>query len=598
MYILGVYSGHNSTAVIMKDGKILAAASEERFNCVKNSVGFPKQAIGYVLKEAKVRIENVHCITISHTTSVPSNFKILKLNGRLPLSIKLLSIISYPICLLRLVWGYLEWYFPDLRKISRIFSSVAFQVIGKYSNNRERESLAKTLMVDYKKIRAFDHHLSHAASAYYSSPYNKKKALVLTLDGEGDMLSGSVNIFEGAQYTTLAKIPRDNSLGYLYGHVTGFLGMKPNEHEYKVMGLAPYAKGEAVGNLYKRIESVVKIDTENLLIYTSYNTLSFTRFLRKYMQGVRFDLIAAVFQKLLEDKITLWVRSCVEKTGISTVLLAGGVFMNVKVNQKVSELSEVKEFFIAPSCSDESSIIGSSYLAFIEEFESKKKPFSIPPIENIYWGPKFSNKEIEVILREYKGNEHFTFKKFKLIEKEIAVLLAQGKVVARLAGRMEFGARALGNRSILADPRSFDTVRVINEQIKNRDFWMPFAPSVLAERQDDYIKNPKKISSYYMMLSFDTLDKARIDLKAAIHPYDFTARPQIVSEKHNQKYYKILKEFEKLTNVGGVLNTSFNLHGYPIVLGPKQAIDVFLKSGITHLALENFLLVKSSSSSL
>jgi carbamoyltransferase len=178
------------------------------------------------------------------------------------------------------------------------------------------------------------------------------------------------------------------------------------------------------------------------------------------------------------------------------------------------------------------------------------------------------------------------------IEEKIAELLERHVIVARLAGRMEYGARALGNRSILANPSNVDSVRVINEQMKNRDFWMPFAGTLLEERADDYLENPKKIFSPHMMLAYRTKPLAKKELRAAIHPYDFTIRPQILRESYNPSYYRILKAFEKRTGIGGVLNTSFNLHGFPIVLGPKEAWHAFENSGLTHLAMENHLISK------
>ncbi|OGE45023.1 hypothetical protein A3B39_05470 [Candidatus Daviesbacteria bacterium RIFCSPLOWO2_01_FULL_37_10] len=590
MYILGIYCGHNSTAVIMKDGKIIAAASEERFNGIKNFTGYPKFAIRYVLRESNVMIKNIDFVTISHLISVPVTFK--KYYKDKSFSVLLLTLLSFPLYFIRNMWGFFEYFIPQIRPVGRLFYKFAAYSVGKYTHYKEILYLENALGISKEKIKAFDHHLSHAASAYYASPYNTTKSLVLTLDGEGDLLSGSVNIFENEQHKTIAKIPRDNSLGYIFEHVTSFLGMQPKEHEYKVMGLAAYVKSEIIEKLYKRIESIVRVDPDTLVINSQFNTIGFTRYLRRHMQSIRFDLVAAIFQKLLEDKIALWVKQCVKKTGIHTVVLAGGVFMNVKVNQRIAELSEVKELFVLPSCGDESSIIGSSYLGYIEACKSQNVPFLIPPIKDIYWGPAFKDQDIEIALKESDAYRKFKVKKVKKIERYIAKLLARGVVVARLSGRMEFGARALGNRSILADPRNYEAVHIINEQIKNRDFWMPFAPSILFERQTDYIKNPKKLSAYYMMLSFETTEKARAEIKAATHSYDFTARPQFVTKDFNRKYYTILKEFEKLTGVGGILNTSFNLHGYPIVLGPKEALKVFMKSGITHLVLENYLVIK------
>ena len=454
----------------------------------------------------------------------------------------------------------------------------------------EKRFVAKDLGLDLEKVKCFDHHLCHAASAYYASSFNKEKALVLTLDGEGDNFCASVNIFNRKKIKVLSRTPREDSLGYIYYDLTRFLGMKGNEHEYKVMGLAPYAKLEYVNKLWEKVDKIVKVDKEKLVFKCIFNTTDTKRYLKKEMIEVRFDVLAGLFQKLVEEKTLEWVKAAVKKTGIKTLVLSGGVFMNVKLNQKIAELPEVKEIFVLPSCADESSVLGSSYLAYIEAIK-KNERIEIKSIKDVYWGPEFKDDEVKKVL-DSLDKQKYTVKKYSNTETEIAKILANGSIVARLKGKMEFGARALGNRSILADPRNPDIIRVINESVKNRDFWMPFAPSILKERQDDYIVNPKKLDAYYMMMTFDTTTRGREDLKAAMHPYDFTVRPQLVNRNYNPSYHRLIEEFEELTGVGGVLNTSFNIHGYPIVLGPKEAIHTFKNSGIEYLAINNYIIKK------
>ena len=213
------------------------------------------------------------------------------------------------------------------------------------------------------------------------------------------------------------------------------------------------------------------------------------------------------------------------------------------------------------------------------------------PLQDLYWGPQYTDEEIGRAAERFKFSASVQCSHSEPIEPRVAALLAEGKVVARFAGREEFGARALGNRSILANPSDPAVVREINEAIKARDFWMPFAPSMLAARNGQYVVNPKHVSSPYMILSFDTTDR-RDDIRAAIHPFDFTARPQEVSAAWNPSYHAVLAEFERLTGIGGVLNTSFNLHGYPIVSSPEDALDVFDRSGLRYLAIGNWLVAK------
>lgn len=260
--------------------------------------------------------------------------------------------------------------------------------------------------------------------------------------------------------------------------------------------------------------------------------------------------------------------------------------MNVKANMKIAELEGVDDIFIFPSCGDESVSIGAAY------FVQNLKGGAVQPISDNYFGGQFSEEEIKDAADKPELKEKYAVSEEENINKKVASLLASGEIVARFSGRMEWGARALGNRSILMDPRNKDGVRILNMAIKQRDFWMPFAPTVLVERQDDYLTNKKNLKSPYMIMAFETTEKGKHDLSAAIHPYDFTARPQILQKDFNPGYYDLIKEFEKITGVGAVLNTSFNLHGEPVVHSPSDAISVFERSGLKHLALGKYLISK------
>lgn len=237
--------------------------------------------------------------------------------------------------------------------------------------------------------------------------------------------------------------------------------------------------------------------------------------------------------------------------------------------------------FIFPSCGDESLAIGASIAKTLELKEN-----NITPLGPLYFGQEFSEEEIQEAIKE--GCREFKVERVEHIDEFVGKQIAQGKVVARFAGRMEWGARALGNRSILADARNRDVVIRINEAIKNRDFWMPFAPSILEERANEYLINPKGFYAPYMIMAFATKEKARKHLIAALHPYDFTARPQVIRESWNPSYYRILKTFEKETGVGGILNTSFNLHGDAIVCTPQDAVYTFKTSALDGLAIGNY----------
>lgn len=580
MYVLGISDGHVATAVLLKDGEVIASASEERFNNIKGYIGYPSQAINWCLKYAGIQGKDLDLVTTPFLYRPPIYAP--ETQRQKQESLNILYFLSKVFNVFRFAYRKIRFRYPQTRILGFIAYRFAVLTVGNYFTKKYKEYTAEFLRIPLDKIIAYDHHLSHAAAAYYSSPFSREKALVFTLDGEGDNYCSSVNIFDGKEYQVLAKTPRENSLGYIFANITMFLGMKPHEHEYKVMGLAPYAKDEDVNKLYDIIKSTVYLDPSNKLRFsTPFNTQDYDQYLEKYLRGKRFDHIAGAYQKLVEELLVSWIRAGIEKTGIKTIILSGGVFMNVKANKQIAELKEIHKLFVLPSCSDESAPLGSAFLGL---------PSSIypEPIKTLYWGPEFSDDEIEDVLK--KSGTH-KFMKHKQIETAIAKLLAKGFVVANSSGRMEFGARALGNRSILANPKNSDTIRVINEQIKNRDFWMPFAPTILKERTKDYIKSPK-INSPFMMIAFESTLKAREDLRAALHPYDLTMRAQILDQKENPRYYKIIKEFEKITGIGGVLNTSFNLHGYPIAMGPEEALFVFYNSDLQYLALGNYLIRK------
>lgn len=580
MYILGVSYGYTATAVLLKDGKIISCASEERFNGIKNFNGFPKQAIDYCLKSAGISGRDLDLVATPYLHLPPSNLSdSLKLDEKHD---RPLDLIGKP----RKLFRTLRYHFPIIRPLGVLGYRLAAIILGSGYTKKQQYHLAQYLGVSSSKIKSFNHHLCHAAAAYYSSPYHNQKALVLTLDGEGDELSGTVNIFSGKSFKVIAKIPREYSLGYIYGHLTKYLGMKPHEHEYKVMGLAPYAKDIDVNKLYEKISPLVGFTPNNPLMFTMpFNSQDFDQYLHNRLSNSRFDHLAGAFQKLMEEKISQWVSHAIKETGIHTIILSGGVFMNIKVNQVISNLKEVKKFYVLPSCADESAPIGSCYLGHLRLSSEPIQPVSV-----LYWGPQYSDSEIIKVLK--KNYRHIQYKKIRRIEHVIAKLLSRGKIVARLSGRMEFGARALGNRSIMAHPQDPAVIKIINDKIKNRDFWMPFAPTILRERMADYVINPKNIPAPYMILGFNSTLLAQKHLLATLHPSDLTMRPQIIEANQNPGYYRIIKEFEKLTGIGGILNTSFNLHGIPIVLGPSEAVLAFLDSGLEYLAMENYLVTK------
>lgn len=569
MITLGVHDGHTATACIVKDGKIIATVSEERLNRIKEWGGFPEKAIKECMKIADVKpgeIDGVGFTGIMNPT-IPQNY--------------------YQPHFYKKIFGIISQIVP--KKVVRSNRWIKPTQVVLSIFRKKKEIGERLLELGIKAPAVFyEHHYLHAATAHLTAWFNKTKNIVITSDGSGDAVSATVNIACGADFTRIIAISHYNSVSELYTQITQFLGMKPMSHEYKVMGLAPYAKKDYAAKTLKVLQKYFELEEDSLCFYNCSGRWKW-QYLQKFekdLKGHRFDNIACAVQLLFEDIITRWVQNCIKKTEINNVVLSGGSFMNVKANNLILNLPDINNLFIFPSCGDESLAIGAALVRYLDCGGTED---NIVPLGPIYFGPEYSIKEIDELLKNYSG---LKVEMIDNINEHIGQELAKGKVVARFAGRMEFGARALGNRSILADPRKRDIVKKINEAIKNRDFWMPFAPSILEERADDYIINPKNFFAPYMIMAFPTKTKAHSDLDAALHPYDLTCRPQIVRRDWNPGYHQVLKTFEQLTGVGGVLNTSFNLHGEPIVCSPKDALETFVNSALDGLALENFYITK------
>lgn len=589
MLIIGVNTSHNATACLLKDGKILTCISEERLSRVKNQSGIPYLAIAECLRIANLAIEDIDYLVLNYkdpkihtgfSTFLGEKGKIVK-NQKLDLGQKILSIF----------WFIKEQalvLFPQTKYLLDIILNIFYKLfVDPQLEEKLFKDIERKLGLPRAKILKAEHHDSHIYSAYYGSTIDKTlPTLIFTLDSMGDGLCATVSIGENGKIKRISSSKMGSSIGDLYTQTTAYLGMKLGEHEYKVMGLAPYASSKSYQSAFDKLRNTVWVN-DDLTFGTIIHSHMFYRILPKIYAYERFDNISGAVQLLTENILCTWVKKAIEKTGINNVVCAGGVFMNVKANQKVAELPEVKNFFVTPSASDESSAIGAAYWGYI----TKSGQSTVEPIKDLYLGGEFTDKEIEV---ELKKSKYKSLKKEKPtnIEKKLAQIIASGEVVARVNGRMEFGARALGNRSIIAHPAKLEVISQINDRIKSRDFWMPFAPSILEEDKDKYIVNKKKLEAPYMMVTFDSTEEGRDKLKAAMHQYDHTLRPQIIYKDWNSDYYNLVKEFKNLTGIGAVLNTSYNLHGFPVVYTPEDALFVLEKSGLKYLALGSFLISK------
>lgn len=565
MITLGVHDGHTATACIMRDGKVVACISEERLNRVKEWGGFPEKAILECLRITNIKSSEIQGVgvvgllkpTFPQTYHEPPFYK------------KLFSAATHVM--------------PDAFFQSNVWVKPAQKILGHLRNREEILSHLKKHGINVQPT-FYEHHFLHAAKAHFCCWFGTENNLIITCDGSGDAVCASVNIGRGKNIERIAEISNYNSIGEFYTQITQYLGMKPMSHEYKVMGLAPYAKEENSKKTLQIFEEYFEINANSPLRFRNTSGYWKWRFIdafRTVLIGHRFDNIARAAQTLIEKIVVAWIRNCIAHTKINNVVLSGGVFMNVKANELILNLPEVRQLFIFPSCGDESLAIGAAIMKSLELGED-----TIEPLGPIYFGSEYNDQEIEETLSARKTE--FKIEKLDDIDEFVGKQIAQGKVIARFSGRMEWGARAMGNRSILADPRDRNIVIKINEAIKNRDFWMPFAPSILEERADDYLINPKGFYAPYMIVAFQTKEKARKDLIAALHPYDFTARPQVVRKSWNPSYYKVLKSFERETGVGGVLNTSFNLHGDAIVCTPQDALYTFKNSALDAFAIGHY----------
>ena len=592
--ILGLSIGQLSTASLMVDGKIVACVSEERFSRNKNDMSYPKNAIEYCLEMGNVKGEDLDMVALATINEDPTSIIIKRFSDfSVQDEVRAQKEYWYPKIYENKENDWLEifkekvdydqypggWNKIDLNEnnVYESYKSFIHNVIFKHIN------------VDKNKIVNIDHHTAHAMYAYFGSPFRNEDCLIFTADACRDGISATISTVKDGKIKRITESKTFN-IARLYRYITLLLGMKPNEHEYKVMGLAPYTKPYLIKKPYEVFKETLYVD--GLEFKFKIKPKDHYYYFKEKLEGCRFDGIAGGLQKYVEEILIKWVSNTVKETGIKKIVFSGGVAMNIKAMKEIIKLPEVADFFVCPSGGDESLAIGACYKTIYDVLDKNNIDMTaIKPLGVVYLGPEFLDDYIESMIKEKKLEDKYKISR-NISVKEVAQMLADGKVIGRCVGRMEFGARALGNRSILANPKFPNIVQKINEQIKNRDFWMPFTPSMLSERVQDYLINPKKIQSPFMTIGFETTAKAREDLPGALHPADFTARPQFVKKEDNPEYHELIKEFENITGVGALLNTSFNLHGYPIVMSPEDALQVFENSDIDSILLNSILITK------
>lgn len=568
IFILGIHDGHNCGASISGNGKIICSISEERLTRRKNEVGYPVKAIEECLKIAKLDVVDLYKVVLA------SNF------------------MHHP--------SYLEnispWYLVGARdqekdnKVSKRYQKDVF-----VKRKIERIStIVKHLKIKEDKICFIEHHLAHLAAAYYTAPNVEidKPILGLTCDGAGDGISATVSICKNNTISRISATDRHASLGKIYSRITMLLGMKPWEHEYKLMGLAPYADNEISKNEAKKLHKLLKLNKKklNFELNSNLSTNYCYYYLKENFERVRFDVIAGATQSFTEDMLVDWVKAAIKKTKVNDIVCGGGVFMNVKANMLIQNLPEVRSMYVMPSASDESLSIGAAlhyYYNSFQKFDNTNAKFS-----NLYLGSEIDSTELKNTLNKIRKETNYEIRENINFENVLSKLLHKGEVLSLCRGRAEWGARALGNRSIIARSGSKEIVEKINSQIKMRDFWMPFAPTILDSKYNKCVEDKKNIKPEFMTFALPVVSKFHDVLIGAMHPVDKTCRPQFLKKSTNPKLHNILKTYCTKYKQNGVLQTSFNIHGEPIVNSSEEAYSTLRRSGLKHLILENYLISK------
>lgn len=584
MRILGIFDDHNCGCAVIEDGKILAAIEEERLSRIKfhngtTEDGPPIRSLKKVLEMTNTSRANTDYIALAIEPPAQLQRRVLR---------DLLCVqrhdrwIYHSIFSKSIRWDKYFLFYPYWYNAYRI---------------RQVKKLLKSVDLDGIPIELMNHHEAHAAGAYYTSGW--EHALVLTLDGQGDGLAGSVYYGINGDLIKIDEVSSFHSIGLFYNFITWMLGYKPNRHEGKITGLAAYGDPQKTIELYRKLFRMngaeFRYELSKKVFQHAYPQRSnYDRLLlatNGMFDGFSPADIAAGVQTISEECTTTWVAHHLKKylayTGFSSakVCMAGGVFANVKINQRVAELPGIESVYIFPPMVDGGLCSGAALWTYYKHCPEAKKYISQMRLPHVYLGPEYTEEEIVKSLKKAALKYEYV----ENIEERIGVLLAQGKVVARFNGRMEYGPRALGNRSILyqaTDPTVNDW---LNKRLKRTEF-MPFAPSSLAEESESLYKRIRnnKFPAEFMTITFDCTPKMHKECPAVVH-VDDTARPQIVYPHINESYYRILKSYQKRTGLSTFVNTSFNMHEEPIVCSPDDAIRAFQLGHLDYLAIHNFL---------
>lgn len=594
MNIVGISSYfHDSAACLIIDGKIVAAAQEERFTRQKHDSAFPKNSLLYCLTAGALKATDINFIVFyekpflkferiieTYLAFAPKGFK--SFSNSLPLWSKEKLFLKYQL----------------IKELRSLFGSTK----------------------DWSKILLFsNHHLSHAASAYYPSPFNR--AAILTMDAVGEWSTTSIAVGNGSELEILKEIRFPHSLGLLYSAFTYFAGFKVNSGEYKLMGLAPYGEPK-YSKLIKDYLIDIKQDGSFALDMNYFNyctglTMTNKKFedlferlpRRPESEITTFEMnLAASIQQVAEEVVIKMARNIATITREKNLCLAGGVALNCVINGKILKENIFDKIWIQPAAGDAGGALGAALGVYYKMLNNQRVvPKSLDSMNGSYLGPSYTQNEINARLEECKAI--FYVKNEEDLIKDVVTGLTTGSAIGWMDGRMEFGPRSLGNRSIIADPRSQNMQKVLNLKVKFRESFRPFAPSILREDVGDYfelnedspymllvadvkkVHQLKPVSTKNSEVNLDTINTVRSSIPAVTH-VDYSSRIQTVHFETNPKFYKLISEFKRVTGCPLIVNTSFNVRGEPIVCSPEDAYRCFMGTNLDILVVGNAILFK------
>jgi carbamoyltransferase len=596
VYILGISCYyHDAAAALLHDGQLVAAAEEERFSRKKHDYDYPKNAIQFCLDSAGITGKDL---------------------------------------------DYVVFFEKPFRKLDRILATVLQTYPKSWKVFRESmigwvldklwvgSTLQNELGVPKDRVLFSEHHLSHAASAYLCSPFDE--AAILTVDGVGEWVTGTYGVGRGSEIKLLKQTNFPHSIGLLYSGFTAFLGFEVNEGEYKVMGMAPYGQPRYVDKVWKMIkqnsDGSFALDMDYFCFHHSTDKTYNNNFVKlfgdprptklqffteatgfpkyfgtppgNYQELCKLNQhyadIAASIQKVTEEVLVGMARNVQKQTGMKKLCIAGGVGLNSVANTRMLKESGFEELFIQPAAGDGGGALGAALWAY-NSLLGKPRTFRM---DHAYWGKAYSDAEVSDFLTKNKIPHRHIEKDDELYD-QVVDRLTTGKVIGWYQGRFEWGPRALGNRSIIADPRSHERKDIVNAKIKFREPYRPFAPSVLAEYAENYFELPnaaKHNPARYMLYVTPVKTSQQENLPAITH-VDGTGRLQTVFKEYSPRYYSLIERFGQATGVPVILNTSFNLRGEPIVTTPANAFSTFSKSEMDSLVMGNFVVDKPSTPS-